>query len=143
MSTSFARHALALSFAAAAASCGPVGATSVISDAELATARAHAADGDRYAVYETTSADLYLQKAREEQGRAHYGEAAQLARKSVELAEQAAQKASVQRASGPAQAAPRATIQHAAPAAKPSPASTGKPPAAPKPPPASTPQDPK
>ena len=124
MTPSFARHALALSFAAAAASCGPVGATSVIHDAEAANARAHAADGDRYAVYETTSADLYLQKAREEQGRARYSEAAQLARKSIELAEQAAQKASAQRVSGPTPVAPRATIQHATPATKPSPAST-------------------
>jgi hypothetical protein len=137
LATSFARNALALSFAAAAASCGPVGATSVIHDAEVAAARAHAADGDRYAIYETTSADLYLQKAREEQGRARYGEAAQLARKSIDLAEQASQKASAQRASGPSPVAPRATIQHTTPASKPSPASTGKPP------PASTPQDPK
>ena len=72
--------------------CGPIGATSVIGDAEIAVARAHTADGDRYAIYETTAADLYLQKAREEQGAAQYGAAMDLAHKAVALAEVAARK---------------------------------------------------
>ena len=112
MATFFVRRALALSLAAVSVSCGPVGATSLINDAEVATARAHAADGDRYAIYETTSADLYLQKAREEQGRARYEEAMALARESVAFADQAEQKARSQRSSGVAPVAPRATIQH-------------------------------
>ena len=47
-----------------ACGCGPVAATSVIDDADAALARAHAAEGDKYALYETTLADLYLVKAR-------------------------------------------------------------------------------
>ena len=53
-----------------AAGCGPVRATSVISDAEAALAQARAADGERLAPYQTVSAQLYLAKAREQQGRA-------------------------------------------------------------------------
>jgi hypothetical protein len=87
-----ARSLLALA-AAATSACGPVGATSLVSDAEVAVSRAHAADGDTYAIYATTAADLYLQKAREEQGRAHYSAAMDLARRSVELADEAAKKA--------------------------------------------------
>ena len=84
---------LAVASAWAVSACGPIGATSVIGDAEIAVARAHTADGDRYAIYETTAADLYLQKAREEQGAAHYGAAIDLADKAVALAGTATQKA--------------------------------------------------
>ena len=97
--------------AGAGLGCGPIGATSLIGDAEIAVARAHAADGDTRAIYETTSADLYLQKAKEEQGHARYGPAMELARRSVELAEAATLKVAQQRTgSGPA--APAATIAH-------------------------------
>ena len=106
---------LACTFAVAAAGlgCGPIGSTSLIGDAEIAVARAHAADGDTRAIYETTSADLYLQKAKEEQGHARYGPAMELAKRSVELAEAATLKASRQRA-GATPTAPGATFAHPA-----------------------------
>jgi len=95
--------------ASLALGCGPVGATSVISDAEAAVTRARAADGERLAPYETVSAELYLEKAREEQGRAQYGAAMDLARQSRKFAELAAQRISEQRGRGSAPAAPPAT----------------------------------
>ena len=64
-----------------ACACGPLGATSVIADAEIAVARAHAASGDTQAPWEMASADLHLQKAKEEQGQARYGAAMDLAKK--------------------------------------------------------------
>ncbi len=82
-----------LGIALAQAACGPVGATSLVGDAEIAVTRAHAADGDRHALYEVTSADLYLEKAKEEQGHAHYGAAMELAKKSAEMAQAATLKA--------------------------------------------------
>jgi len=75
-------------------------ATSVIGDAEAAVRRARAADGERLAPYETVSAELYLEKAREEQGRAQYGAAMDLARQSVKFAGLAAQRAAEQRSRG-------------------------------------------
>jgi hypothetical protein len=96
------RAPILAAFAAAACACGPVSATSVISDAEAAVARAHAADGDRYATYETTSADLYLQKAREEQGAAQYGVAIGMARKSAAYADEAARKSTEAKKGGAA-----------------------------------------
>ena len=105
--------ACALGVSAAGLGCGPIGSTSLISDAEIAVARAHAADGDTRAIYETTSADLYLQKAKEEQGHARYGPAMELAKRSVELAEAATLKAAQQR-TGAAPTAPSATIAHPA-----------------------------
>ncbi len=93
--------------------CGPIGSAVVISDAEQAVAQAHAADGDKLAIYETTSADLYLQKAREESGRAHYDAASEFAKKSAELAESASQKALAARNSA-STPAPQATIKHEA-----------------------------
>ena len=105
-----ARSLLAIA-AAATSACGPVGATSLVSDAEVAVSRAHAADGDSYAIYATTAADLYLQKAREEQGRAHYSAAMDLARRSVELAEEATKKATDAKKQAPGgPPAPPATV---------------------------------
>ena len=77
--------------------CGPVAATSVIADAEIAASRAHASDGMKQAPYETTSADLYLQKAKEQQGRAKYGEAMELAKRAQGYAETATLKSAQQR----------------------------------------------
>ena len=96
--------------ALALAACGPVQSTSVIADAEVAVARAHASDGDKYAIYETTSADLYLQKAREESGHSHYDEASDLAKHAQALAEAATQKAQQQRGTPPP--LPRANVTH-------------------------------
>ncbi len=99
---------------AALGACGTVGAASQIADAEVAVTRAHASDGDKYAVYETTAADLYLQKAKEEQGHAHYSAAETLAQKSQELAEAAAKKSTPQRNGVTPPPLPRATITHQA-----------------------------
>jgi Domain of unknown function (DUF4398) len=77
----------------ALAGCGPIGARGVIREAETAVVRARAAGGERFAPYETTAAELYLQKARDEQGRAQYGAAQELARQSLTYARQAAERA--------------------------------------------------
>ncbi len=104
--------------AAVAAGCGPVAATSVIDDAEVALARAHASDAEKYATYETTLADLYLAKAKEEQGNAHYSDAKELAADAVKYASAAVKKAAERRSSASSPPAPAATI---APAPAPSP----------------------
>jgi hypothetical protein len=75
-----------------AAACGPVRATSLIGDAETAVARVRAADGERIAPYETISAELFLEKAREQRGRAQYGVAEDLARQSLRFAREAADR---------------------------------------------------
>jgi hypothetical protein len=104
-----------------AAGCGPVRATSVIGDAETAIARARAADGERLAPYETVSAKLYLAKAREQQGRAQYGAAEDLAKQSLRFAREAVERAGEQRSRGgptPAPASP-ATVTRPQPASEP------------------------
>ncbi len=108
-----ARRAIStLAFAGLLSGCGPVGATSLIDDAELAVARAHTADGERLAIYETTSADLYLMKAKEEQGHARYSDATELAKKSADFAEAAVRKAKQAKSDSVAPLAPAATIAH-------------------------------
>ncbi|MFN2547382.1 MAG: hypothetical protein ABR567_08125 [Myxococcales bacterium] len=92
--------------------CGPVAATSVIDDADAALARAHAAEGEKYALYETTLADLYLAKAKEEQGHAGYSEAAQLGSDALRFAESATRKAAERRTSANAPPTSQATVQH-------------------------------
>ncbi len=87
-------------------------ATSVVDDAEVALARAHAAEGEKYALYETTLADLYLAKAKEEQGHAHYSEARDLAADALLHAEAATRKAGERRTSAEAPPMPTATVQH-------------------------------
>jgi hypothetical protein len=109
--------------------CGPIGATSVIAEAEVATARAHAAEGDKYALYETTAADLYLQKAREEQGYAQYSDAMDLARRSADLANAATKKAiAAKKEAGTPPPLPPATIQRPVEAPAPGPAPVPPPP---------------
>jgi hypothetical protein len=73
--------------------CGHLTATSYIDDADRALMRAHAADADRYAAYEVALADLYLAKAREEQGHAQYGDARALADDALRYANAAGRKA--------------------------------------------------
>ena len=73
--------------------CGPLNATRAVSKAETAVARARTVDAERIAPYETISAELYLDKAREEQGRAQYAEAERLANESAALADRASIKA--------------------------------------------------
>ena len=99
-----------------AAGCGPVRATSVIGEAEAAVARARAADGERLAPYETVTAELYLEKAREQSGRAQYGAAEDLARQSLRFARDAVERAGGQRTGTvPAPAMP-ATVTRPQPA---------------------------
>jgi hypothetical protein len=118
----------ALPLALAALACGPISATSVIGDAEVALARAHAAESEKYAPYETTLADLYLVKAREEQGHAHYSEASQLAADAVKYASAATKKAAESRAGTATPPTPTANIQRpVAPPAAPAPAQTAPP----------------
>jgi hypothetical protein len=85
-------------------------ATSVIDDADVALARAHSAEGEKYATYETTLADLYLEKAREEQGRAHYAEPKELAAEALKHATAATNKAGERRATVPMPTVPTATV---------------------------------
>src|SRR3954466_7913534 len=86
-------------------------ATSVVDDADVALARAHAAEGEKYAIYETTLADLYLFKAKEAQGRARYSEAASLASDALKYAETATQKAAERRTSAAGPPTPTANVQ--------------------------------
>lgn len=92
----------------------------MISDAEAAVASARAAGGEKLAPYETISAELYLSKAREEQGRAQYGAARELAEQSLRFAQQAVERAGEGRSSrsGASPAAP-ATITRSQPAPEP------------------------
>jgi hypothetical protein len=106
--------------------CGPVMATSVVDDAEVALARAHAAEGEKYALYQTTLADLYLVKAKEEQGHARYADAQALAGEALKFAETATRMAAERRLSATAPPVPTATVQRP----------DEKPPAAATPPPA-------
>ena len=99
----------ALALLAVLAACGPVSATSVVDDAASAAARVHSREGDKYAVYDTTLADLYLAKAREEQGHAHYSDAEDLAEESKRHADEALRKAALAKAAEVA--VPTATIQ--------------------------------
>jgi hypothetical protein len=77
--------------------CGPVTTTSVIDDADGALVRARAASADKYAPYETALADLYLAKAREEQGHARYADAQALAADALRFALAAGRKSSERR----------------------------------------------
>ena len=77
--------------------CGPATATSVIDDADGALVRARAANAERYGLYEATLADLYLAKAREEQGHARYADAQALAADALRFALTAGRKASERR----------------------------------------------
>jgi hypothetical protein len=101
-----------------AVGCGPVRATSVIGDAETAVARARAADGERLAPYETIAAELYLEKAREQRGRAQYGAAEDLGKQSLRFAREAVERAGDQRSRGGAAPAPAspATVTRPPPA---------------------------
>jgi len=88
--------------------CGPLTATSAIDDADRALVRARAADSERYAAYETTLAELYLAKAREEQGYAQYGEARSLASEALRFANDANRKVA-DRGGEPASQSPKRT----------------------------------
>jgi|GEM_PF-839432 len=69
--------------------CGPLGAHSSIAKAHIALEAAEAANAERYAVYEYRSAQLYIKKAKEEEGYSSFQEAIDFARKATELANKA------------------------------------------------------
>ena len=90
------RLSLLVAAAVLAAACGPVQSVTVIWEASSALEGARASDAQRLAPYEYTSAELFLDKALEEQSYADfepaivYGtKATQMARKAKELAQQA------------------------------------------------------
>lgn len=113
-------------------------ATGVVNDADAALSRAHAAEGDKYAAYETTLADLYLAKAREEQGHARYSAARELAGEAVKYADSAMRKTAERRAAADSPPVPTATVRRPD-AAAPPPAPAPPAPAPPTPAPAPTP----
>jgi len=75
------------------AGCGPVQSTSTLMDAEVALEAARAAGARENATYEYVSAEAYLKKARETANRARYEYSKDYARKAVELAKEAREKA--------------------------------------------------
>lgn len=87
------RLVLAALLLLAVAACGPVHSTATIAEAEAELEAARAAGAERAAPYELTSAEAYLHKAREEQGRSAYEPAARFAVKARDRAREAKQKA--------------------------------------------------
>jgi len=79
--------------------CGPARSTILIIDAQAALDGATTAQADKYALYEYTAAEAYLQKAREEQGYADFEPAMDFAEKAKEMAQKATSKAQSRRRS--------------------------------------------
>lgn len=73
----------------AASGCGPIQATSLMMDAELLLHTAKSADAPKLAVYDYTKAELYLHKAKEEEGYADHEIAIAYAQKAKEHAAKA------------------------------------------------------
>jgi hypothetical protein len=94
------RSLFCLACAAAMSSCGPTQSTALIMDADVQLEAARAADGPKLAPFEYTSAEVYLHKAREEQGYADYEVAIDFARKAVKYGTEAKVKAMAARAEG-------------------------------------------
>jgi len=84
--------ALLMAVALVETACGPIRATTGMTDARLAIQDAEAEGADAVALYEMTLAREYLGKAREELGFNDYYMAEQLALKAVELADLALEK---------------------------------------------------
>jgi hypothetical protein len=85
--------AFALAAVALLAGCGPIHSTSALIDADVELEAARAAGASTAAVYEYTSAEVFLHKARETQGRSQYEASARFAQKAAGLARTARQKA--------------------------------------------------
>jgi hypothetical protein len=75
------------------AACGPIQSTSALIDADVAVEAARAAGAQTAAVYEYTSAEVYLHKARETQGRSQYEASVRFAKRVLELAAAAKKQA--------------------------------------------------
>ena len=108
--------------------CGPLGAHSSIAKAHIALEAAEAANAERYAVYEYRSAQLYIRKAKEEEGYSSFQEAIDFAKKATELANKARGRALQNKRVKPRtlQEIQRSKI---APSGTSAPAPTGQPPA--------------
>lgn len=77
----------------ASLACGPVRSTAFLLDADVALQAARTAGAETHAPYEFTSAQLYLQKAREEVGYSDYQVAVEFAVKASKFANDARDKA--------------------------------------------------
>jgi len=80
--------------AALLAGCASIDAQRSLTAAEVSLEGARAAGAEKQAPYEYTSAEALYQKAREESGRARYGDAVDHARRAAQMADQARAKAS-------------------------------------------------
>jgi hypothetical protein len=74
--------------------CGPIISTSSLHDASEAVERARDLNADELAIYEFTSAEAYLEKAREEWGYSDFQHAIDYARLALEFADRARYRAS-------------------------------------------------
>lgn len=92
----FARLSLCLCGLLTGLGCGPVQSTALLVDANKHVEEARRAGAEERAPYEWTSANLYLQKAREEVGHSAYETAVQLARKASQYAQEAKARAEVE-----------------------------------------------
>lgn len=75
------------------AGCGQITSTAAINDARDAVERAAAVDAGTYAVYEFTSAEAYLDKAREEWATSDFQHALSYAQRALDFAEAALERA--------------------------------------------------
>jgi len=73
--------------------CGPLGAHSAIARAHIALEAAEAAEAERFAVFEYRSAQLFLRKAKEEEGYSSFQEARDFAKMANQLADKARARA--------------------------------------------------
>ncbi len=98
--------------------CGPITATSAIADASVALDGARGAKAPQFAVYEFVSAELYLRKAREEEGLSDFQAAINFARVAEGFAAKAKARASQRTRQGmaPETAAPAAATPLGEPA---------------------------
>jgi len=83
---------LGVTLVLAAAACGPVQSTALISEAEVAVEKAATVQSDNFAPYEYYSAKEYLYKAKEEWGYADFEAAMDYATLAKKFAEEALKK---------------------------------------------------
>ena len=100
-----------LTLASLATGCGPLLSTVLIQQAATELEGAKAARAEEFAPYEFTGAELYLDKAREQQGYAEFAPAVDFAYKARELARKGKEKALAKRNEAP----PNVLIEKSAP----------------------------
>ena len=69
--------------------CGPLSAHTAIAKAHISLEAAKGAQANQYAIYEFKRAQLYLWKAREEEGLSSFQDAINFAKRSIKFAEEA------------------------------------------------------